>query len=203
MAEAKQTQAASPACARAFRWIMWGLLFFMVITRKVGPVHVDLLPDFVGWILIVHGLNMMSGIHPLVPGTRKLAVITGILSLFGLVTIIIPVKWGALTSVSPAAPILVIGAVLELVFIWRLGAIVMDLASETSKTGMAGEADFRRKFYGLSVILPWLALAGSAMSGPGFPAILVAIVVYLVRVAAICLMMELVSRASRMCGGTP
>lgn len=77
----------SERCIRAFGKVFWAFLFFIDLRIGVNNVKVDVIPDFVGWLLIVLALGEILALHSDVRSTRVLALITMVLSLFDLVHI--------------------------------------------------------------------------------------------------------------------
>ena len=140
---------ASPACADAFGRMFWAFVFFLDFKFGVNDISVDLLPDFVGWILIVTALGKLLELSPRVGGMKKLAGWLLFISIFS----VIEIKFRAFESWQ--SPFLVFGLVLmglRLLFIWRLCALIMDMAKDVGDRSIYAKAEFRRLLYLLLVL---------------------------------------------------
>jgi hypothetical protein len=142
--------------AGAFRQIGWAFLFLGI---SVGPIIrlgdegflIDLLPDFIGYLMITTAANQLVPLHRRARPIRNLALLLTYLSLP------MTVHYGVLTSRSgnvttwyaPFWPLWLLGmvvVVLELVLVWMLCGLVADLARR------AGDSTTESRARGLRVI---------------------------------------------------
>jgi len=198
MSEQKTVQAEPSEAQHAFKSAMWAFLFFFAlpISFRSGAVQVDALPDLVGWLILVCALRTLGPVHPAAQKARKLAVVAGILSVFGFVTLNIPIECSGRVQPMPLVlPLLLVVAVIEVVFVWRLGGMVMDLASEADAGRIGKLADAARWVYAGSIAAGWIVLVGSCFAVTPF---VIGIVAFGYRFIAVWLMMILMSRTSRM-----
>jgi hypothetical protein len=190
-------------CASAFRRMFWAFPFFLDLRVGINEVHVDLLPDFVGWALIASALTWILPLAPIVAGLRTLAYWLVFLAIFDLVEIRIPLRQaGNVTMwITPTFPIGIIAAILDMLFIWRLCGLIIEMASVTRNATIREKADFRRRFYVAFIILAVVAVAIS-FAVPSF--VLVALIVALpLAIIVFCLMMGLMKGTEKMCRGRP
>jgi hypothetical protein len=188
-------------CASAFGRMFWGYLFFIDFHVGINNVHVDLLPDFVGWLLIASALATIVDLSPKVAGLRNLAFWLVFLSLFDLVEIRTRLSQsGTFTTwTTPTLPIGIIAAVLDIFFMWRLCGLIIDMASLTGDRTIGNRADFRRRLYVALVV----ALAISIVIMVAVPPFgLVVLVIGLpLTILVYCLMMGLMKGTEKMCRG--
>ena len=188
-------------CASAFGRMFWAFLFFLDFRIGINNVHVDILPDFIGWIMIGSALATILDLSPRVVGIRTLASWLVFLSLFDLVEIRIPLsRSGAFTTwTTPTFPIGIIAAVLGILLIWKLCGLIIDMARIAGDTAISSRAAFRRKLYVALVVVLTITVAISFVAPPF---ILVAIVLGLpLAVIVFCLMMGLMRGTENMCRG--
>ncbi|MEM6797504.1 MAG: hypothetical protein AAF725_26285 [Acidobacteriota bacterium] len=188
-------------CAAAFGRMYWAFLFFIDFQFGVDNVHVDILPDLFGWILIASALTSILDLAPRVPNLRKLAYWLCFLSLFDLVEIRIPVAESGVMSVwiTPTFAVDVIYSILKIVLIWKLCGLIMDMAWVVQNETMRRRAHFRRRFYVVFHGLLLLVLAAAlAVQSLAIAAILVALPLSIV---LFFLMMGLMGGTEKMCRG--
>lgn len=189
----------SEQCVSAFGRMFWAFLFFLDVRIGMDNVHVDILPDFIGWILIASALTSIMGLSGRVARIRTLAYWLIFLSLFDLVEIRIPLGHaGAIkTWITPTFPIGFIAAVLDIVLIWKLCGLIMGMADVAGDSVTSGKADFRRKLYLVFVVSFSAAIAICFIAPPFIP---VALIVGLpVAIIVFCLMMGLMKATQNMC----
>ena len=181
--------------------MFWAFLFFIDFRIGMDDVYIDVLPDFVGWALIASALTWILGLAPEIRGIRALANWLVLLSIFDLVEIRLLLGWSGNITLWVALTFVVTIAttILDLIVIWRLCEVIMEMASAVGNGVMRDRAGFRRKLYvgsGIAVTLlvtitfavPQFALVAL---GVGLP---LAIVVF-------CLMMGLMKATENMCRG--
>ena len=125
----------APAFAAAFGRLFWAFLFLGV---TVGPTvtvggdqfTIDLLPDFVGYLLIASAANRLLPLGPQARSIRNLALALNFLAIPGCVQHgRVMAKAGGMTSfLSPLFPLGLVVAVLDMVLVWKLCGLVADLA---------------------------------------------------------------------------
>ncbi len=188
-------------CAAAFRRMAWAFVFFLDFRVGIDNVHVDVLPDLIGWLLTASALTALLDLSPAVKGLRTLAHWLVFLSLFDVVEFGIPVwRSGHVTTwVSLGAPLGVISTILNIVLIWRLCGLIMAMAEAVEDPGIWERADSRRRLYLAFTVL--LAAAGvMSFAVPAFA--MVAVIAGLpVGVIVFCLMMGLMNGTANMCRG--
>ncbi|MEM1180170.1 MAG: hypothetical protein AAGM22_17645 [Acidobacteriota bacterium] len=188
-------------CAAAFCRMFWAFIFFLDFRFGVNRVHIDLLPDFVGWLMMASALTTILDLAPRVEDIRRLAYGLSFLSLFDLVEIRMTQSEGLGPWIVPTTLVSTVSAVLNIVLIWKLCGLIMDMASRLENETMRERAEFRRKLYATVTVLLSLAAALAFASRSfamlsifiGFPA---AIIIFL-------LMMGLMKRTENMCRGLP
>ncbi|MHC4621663.1 MAG: hypothetical protein ACYTEQ_28305 [Planctomycetota bacterium] len=189
----------SEGCARAFGRMFWAFLFFFDFRLGSSGVLVDVIPDFIGWILMASALGWILGLHTEIPKIRTLTYWMIFLSIFDLVDIQIPINrvrqipcW--------TAPVLFLGLitlVLKLIVIWRLCGVIVDMAAAVNEPLIRERADFRRKLYlGFSIL--FLAVSRICIFFPPL-AIPLFVVGLPFSIAVICLMMGLMKGTANMC----
>ena len=189
----------SELCVRAFLRMFWAFLFFFDFRIGINNVHVDVLPDFIGWILMASALGWILGLHSDIKGIRTLSLVLIFLSIFDLIEIKIPIKkvGGISYDISMLFPIGIVLAILSIIVIWKLCGVIMDMAEAVGNPLIRERADFRRKLY-LSFMIAITAAIGICLVVP--PLILVvAIGGLIVAIVVLCLMMGLMKATANMC----
>lgn len=186
-------------CASAFGRMFWGYLFFIDFHVGINNVHVDLLPDFVGWLLIASALSAIVDLSPKVAGIRTLALWLVVLSLFDLVEIRTRLSQsGAFTTwTTPTLPIGIIAAILDMIFVWRLCGLIIDMSSITGNTTIGERADFRRRLYIALVIALAISIVIMVVVPPF--ALIVLITGLPLTIVVYGLMMGLMKGTEKMC----
>jgi hypothetical protein len=189
----------SEPCIRAFERIFWAFLFFFDFRLGVNNVHVDIIPDFIGWILMASALGWILELHSEIKGIRTLSHWLILLSIFDLIEIRMPANRAGQISCW-TAPMFLIGIltlILSLIAIWRLCGVIVDMAAEVGSTLIRERADFRRRLYVGFTIAVYVA-AGICYVLPPlvFPLVFVALPLAII---IICLMMGLMKATANMC----
>jgi len=99
----------SERCIRAFERLFWAFLFFFDFRLGINNVHVDIIPDFIGWILIASALGWILELHSEIKELRTLSHWLIFLSMFDLIEIRIPLKDAEQISCCWIAPMFLIG----------------------------------------------------------------------------------------------
>lgn len=180
--------------------MFWAFLFFIDFRIGFDNVHIDVLPDFVGWVLFAAALGSISDLSPRVRGLRSMALWLVVLSLFEVVEIRLPISSGTVnTWMSPFFPIGMIATILGIVFIWKLCELIMAMAEVTGNAMLHDQADFRRKLYaGLMVALA-LFFPVALLAPP--LAVVAVVVAFPLSIIVFILMMGLMSSTEKMCHG--
>ncbi len=185
----------SQPCAEAFGRMFWAFLFFFDFRLGVNEVRVDVLPDVVGWCLFAVALAKISEVSPAVVSLRWFALWLLVWSIFDVVQF-----RGASDIEELNAVFLILGiiaGVLNVVFVWKLCGLIIEMASAVGDTVVRRNADARRKIYlGFHIFL--LVSIGLAAAAPPFA--LVAVIVGIpLAIVILCLMMGLMKQTERMC----
>lgn len=188
-------------CAAAFQSMFWAFVFFLDFRLGVNNVHVDVLPDLIGWFMIASALTSILDLSRVVPTLRTLSYWLLFLSLFDVIEIRIPMtqSGNVTTWISPTFFLSTISTILDILLIWKLCGLIMAMAATVDGATIWRRADFRRKLYvSCAVLLSIAVLISFAVP----PFVLVAVVVGLpVSIIVFCLMMGLMSGTARMCRG--
>ncbi|MFA6240802.1 MAG: hypothetical protein WC655_07730 [Candidatus Hydrogenedentales bacterium] len=188
-------------CADAFGAMFWAFLFFLDFGIGFNGVTLDILPDIVGWLLMLSALKAIPDLSPDVRPLRTLALWLAVLSLFSLIQI----KGASGTGVTGLTIVYTLHylftAILELIYIWMLCGLIMGMGLAYRCAALAERADFRRKFYAI-LQLSFLVLPGILMIiNDRALVIATAIVGFLIYAILFCLMMGLMKATQKMCIG--
>ncbi len=189
----------SEPCVRAFSRMFWAFLFFLDFRIGINKVHVDVLPDFIGWILMTTALGWILGLHSDIKLIRILSLVSIFLSIFDLIEIKIPIeKVGGITySISMFFYISIALAILSIIVIWKLCGVIMDIAEAVGNQLIRERADFRRKLY-LAFTIAITVAFGICFAAP--PLILIVVIGGLIAaIVVLCLLMGLMKTTANMC----
>ncbi|MEE9126069.1 MAG: hypothetical protein V3U11_02925 [Planctomycetota bacterium] len=178
--------------ARSFRWLSWGLLMCFV---DLKVCEIPLLPDPVGWVIILLALHAIRDVHTTLPNLVILAWIGLGLSVVLLFEPVIAREAGS-EAVSTTLPLL--DDVIELVLVWQLFGVVIDIAQHLADPTLAGQADFRRKLVVFIDVSRWclgFLLSRAQLVGAGFLILMLLPVV----VVNVILVFTLLRNAARAC----
>lgn len=189
----------SEPCVSAFLRMFWSFLFFLDFRIGINNVHIDVLPDFIGWILIASALGWILGLHSDIKLIRTLSLVSIFLSIFDLVEIKIPIKkiGGISYDFSMFFPIGIALAILSIIVIWKLCGVIMDMAEAVGNQLIRERADFRRKLY-LAFMIAITVVIGICFAVP--PLIFIfAIGGLIAAIVIFCLLMGLMKATANMC----
>jgi len=189
----------SEPCVRAFSRMFWAFLFFLDFRIGINKVHIDVLPDFIGWILIATALGWILGLHSDIKLIRILSLVSIFLSIFDLIEIKAPIKKiGAITyDISIFFPIGIALAILSIIVIWKLCGVIMEMAEAVGNELIRERADFRRKLY-LAFMIALLVVIVICFVVP--PLIFIfAIGGLIAAIVIFCLLMGLMKATANMC----
>jgi hypothetical protein len=191
-------------CARAFGSMFWGFLFLFDFRIGTGGVQVDLLPDFIGWILIASALENIRDLSPRVGGIRTLAQWLIFFSLFSLVEIKKKGHSGftvsANMSINLTSPFRLIGSILAVLVIWKLCGLIMEMAEAVGDTLIRDRAEFRRMLY-LIFIVSLPVVFGLVLLDKSLALFVLAIEIPFALIV-FCLLMGLMKGTENMCRGS-
>lgn len=189
----------SEPCVRAFLRMFWAFLFFLDFRIGINKVHIDVLPDFIGWILIATALGWILGLHSDIKFIRTLSLVSIFLSIFDLIEIKIPIKKiGAISyDFSIFFPIGIALAILSIIVIWKLCGVIMDMAEAVGNQLIRERADFRRKLY-LAFMIAFPVVMLICFVVPTLLPI-VAIGGLIAAIVIFCLLMGLMKATANMC----
>jgi hypothetical protein len=196
--------------AGAFRQIGWAFLF---LGMNVGPsvrlgqenFLIDLLPDFVGYLMIATAANRLVPFERRARGVRNLALLLTYLSIPTIIqyTVVTSQSGNVTTWKAPLWPLAIGLGLLELVLVWMLCGLVADLARRAGDATTERRAEACRVVYALLKILLTGGLA-LALTSPNRELIIGgAVAGVVVGLVLLGLMMGLMRRAERMCEASP
>ena len=126
---------ATERCALAFRRLVLTFVFMVDVRISFGGPKFDVLPDTIGWLVAAQALRSISDLAQPVAGLRKLAAVLAVLNLFNFAEVeVVYESWGAISKWHTGLwPIDVAIWVLDLLFVWRVCALVVDLGSTVGR----------------------------------------------------------------------
>ncbi|MEM7559074.1 MAG: hypothetical protein AAF394_08120 [Planctomycetota bacterium] len=127
--------------ASAFLKLFWGLVL-VYCDFKINQL--DLLPDFVGYLVVALGCSDLNRYIPKFSGPYLASLALVVLSIIDM-----------LVSTEPAFAL--VCAVVNCVMIWSLFGGLADLAGQYSRRDLIEKANFRRTFYVIFSALAWFA----------------------------------------------
>jgi hypothetical protein len=183
----------------------WAFLFLGI---SIGPSFrlgnenflIDLLPDFVGYLMIAAAANRLVLLHRRARGVRNLALLLAYLAVPTAVqyTVVTSQSGNLTTWKAPLWPLTTALGLFELVLVWRLCGLVADLARRAGDGATERRARARRVAYVAFKALLAAGLAWALVSpNPGL-IVGVAIAALGIGLVLIGLMMGLMRRAARM-----
>src|SRR5262249_54509201 len=193
--------------ATGFARMFWAFLFLGIsfrLTWTLGRQQfmIDLLPDFIGYLLIAAGANRLLGLHAKARGIRNLAMVLTFLALPDAVQYRIDLgQSGNVTYwITPTLPLAIITSILDIILVWKLCGLIADIARQVSVTRTEMCALVRRSYY-LFLTLLGLVSLGLAFVAPALiiPAVIVGVIL---GIAVMCLMMGLMRQAERLCAAS-
>ena len=197
-------------CEIGFRRIFWACLFIFIDVRALIP---DLVPDFIGWILVASALNRMMKATEELRKVRNVAYMLSALTVFYLFFAMSPRsatdKGAFLRSLAAVEAVHTVIVILTVLVLWRVCGFVARVAQSARDQRLARDALFRRKFLvGLmaaDLVVPWSLLADRIRVALT-PVILamglrVMFVLAVLLTVMMCLMMGLMKRAAHVCHG--
>jgi hypothetical protein len=186
---------ASEQPQRGLRQVFWGLFLAFFDVRLA---NVDMLPDFLGYIILARAFAQLRAAHPAFRVAEWLAIPLIVLSTASLV------EWPDMPPELLGASRLLAFAdsALDLAMIWMLCDAIGSMARAAGLERLAASADTRRLLYLASVGLGWmLALAAQALvrdpGAAGLGSMAVAIPAAAFGIVVLVLMLLLVRRAAR------
>lgn len=194
-------------CARAFGRLFWLFVFMVDLRIGGGGGMIDLLPDTIGWLIAVFALRSVEDLAPRVAGLWKLAALLAALNVFTFIEFqVVTDSSGAYTKWRSATwPVDAAIWALDLLFVWRLCGLVVDLGSTVGRPELSEKAEFRRRF-NLAVAAVIAAsgtllflLPASAVEQVGGALVVYAVVLIPIIITLLCLLLGLMRRAERAC----
>jgi len=206
--EAPGTTRSCPAAA--FRRMGWAFLF-LAISVSVGfrlgneNFSIDVLPDFVGYLVLATAANRLVPFHRRARRVRNLALLLTYLSIATIVqyTVVTSQSGNVTTWKAPLWPLTIAVGLLELVLVWMLCGLVADLARRAGDEATEQRARSRRAIYILARILLTGSVVFALMSPDRELIIGLVIAGLVVGLILLGLMMGLMRRAARMCEERP
>jgi hypothetical protein len=191
----------------AFRQAGWAFLF---LGLTVGPAVrlgnenfvFDLLPDFVGYLMIAAAANRLVVVHRRARAVRNLALVSAFLAIPSVAqyTVVTPPAGGVTTWTAPLWPLTIVQGLLELALVWVLCGLVADLARRAGDEVTRRRAEARRGVYvALRVALTAAVGLGLLGRAGAVPVLALAGAGLVVGLLLMGLMMGLLFRADRRC----
>jgi hypothetical protein len=194
-----------PFPAGAFRQVGWAFLFLGI---SIGPTYrmgqetfvIDLLPDFVGYLMIATAANRLVPLHRGARAVRNLALLLTYLSIPTIVQYSVVTSQSAnlTTWKAPLWPLTIVVGLLEVVLVWLLCGLVADLARRVGDATIERQARTRRVLYVVLRLLLTVGV-GVALLVPNRELVITGAVFGVgVGLALLVMMMGLMRRAERL-----
>jgi len=189
----------------AFRQIGWAFLFILIsvgIPYRDGDqvFSFDLLPDFIGYLMIATAADRLIVVHRRARLVRNLALLLTFLSIPTIVqyAVVTSESENVTTWKSPFWPLTFIPMLLDLVLVWILCGLVADLARRAGNRAAESRAYTRRSLY-VFIRIVVLAVVGLALFAPN-PALIVGAAAVGIGggIIVLVLMIGLMGRAERL-----
>ncbi len=134
----------SERCASAFGHMFWACPFFLDWHIAFGSSNLDVLPDFIGWLIIALALGSIPGVSPRVSRVRTLAL--------GLVGMSLLYVFEGLRNTEEQSPhamdwFLSIVPIMGLITIWLLCGLIVAMAGAVGDQGLRSQAKRLRIIY--------------------------------------------------------
>ncbi|MEM8964576.1 MAG: hypothetical protein AAGD38_24025, partial [Acidobacteriota bacterium] len=151
------------AISRPFMLMFWAMFWIVIDIRFGGSaewggsgLNIDLLPDVVGWVMMVSALEKLDKLDlptaPIKP-LRTLALWLLVLSIFGWVQLEFTVATAPAAFFLPLLyPVNLIETIAHVFFFWKLAGLVIEIAERLDDEKLKEQADFRRRFYLWSIV---------------------------------------------------
>ena len=137
--------------AGAFRRMGWAFLFLGI---SVGPSFrlghesflIDVLPDFIGYLLIATAANRLIPLHHRARAVRNLALFLAYWSIPTIIqySVVTAQSGGITTWKAPLWPLAIVGCPFDLALVWVLCGLVADLARRAGDEATERRARARR-----------------------------------------------------------
>jgi hypothetical protein len=194
----------------AFRQIGWAFLFLGI---SVGPsvrlgqenFFIDVLPDFIGYLMIATAANRLVPFLPRARAIRNLALFLTYVTIPTMVqyTVVTSEAGNVTTWKAPFWPLSMVLALFELVLVWLLCGLVAGLARRAGDETTERQARGRRSIYIFFKLLLTGVLALALVSADGQLIFAGAIAAVVIGLVLLVLMMGLMWRTERMCTERP
>ena len=140
--------------AGAFRQMGWAFLFLGI---SIGPSFrlghesflIDVLPDFIGYLMIATAANRLVPLHRRARGVRNLALFLSYLTIPTILqyTVVTSQSGNITTWKAPLWPLAIVSGLFELVLVWMLCGLVAALARRAGDETTEQRARVRRVIY--------------------------------------------------------
>jgi hypothetical protein len=138
----------------AFRQMGWAFLFLGI---SIGPSFrlghesflIDVLPDFIGYLMIATAANRLVPLHRRARGVRNLALFLSYLTIPTILqyTVVTSQSGNITTWKAPLWPLAIVSGLFELVLVWMLCGLVAALARRAGDETTEQQARIRRVIY--------------------------------------------------------
>src|SRR5215831_17724926 len=125
--------------ASGFARMFWAFLFLGISIRLTWTFGrqqfmIDLLPDFIGYLLIAAGADRLLGLHPKARGIRNLALVLTFLAMPDAVQYRIDLgQSGNVTYwITATLPLAIVTSILDIILVWKLCGLIADVAQQAS-----------------------------------------------------------------------
>ena len=194
----------------AFRQIGWAFVFLGI---SIGPSFrlgqenflIDVLPDFIGYLMIATAANRLVPLHRRARGVRNLALLLSYLAIPTIIqyTVVTSQSGNITIRKAPLWPLAIVLGLCELVLVWMLCGLVAGLARRAGDDTTEQRARVRRVIYSFFKILLTGGLTLVLVSPNRELIIGGAIAAVVIGLVLLGLMMGLMWRAERMCEERP
>ena len=145
----------SKDCGDAFDRMFWACFWGLDFHVSIQGLKIDLLLDFLGWMMVVSAFTSILDLSPVVSKLRIYASILLVLSLSDFVQL----EDGASMFGAPAHAWDLATGLLLLVLIWSLAGLIRAMANSVGEDDIASKAHLYRMInVVLVLVVPWLPL---------------------------------------------
>jgi hypothetical protein len=179
--------------------MVWAFLFFLPVSRVGKTIEVKVLPDVVGWLIMLVALRAVVGGHPLLPRLRVMAAAGAV----ACIPQAVEFHTDLATLRYAYAGLYGLSSIIAVVFVWDLCALVAAVGEQMGRADLRTQAFQRRAFYLFNLLLPaYPVLAAGSREG----SLAMGGIQWLVAILSACtiaLMMVLMARTARLCRAEP
>ena len=164
---------------QSFMRIFWGLLF---VVLDINLSNIDVIPDFLGYILIYTALNSLEQFHPQFRNAKRFA------------SVMVIVSSAQMLHIDPLSISSLLGTALDALMIWHTCTAIADMALARGNLSLSEASTERRNLYS-TIALTNLAVTAFLSISPGSIGVLI-IPLVIISITVVVLVMMLMRRAS-------